>query len=140
MHVMIDRQLLYSVFLSELRCSLYSCEMWPCPDTGLGKGLDSCGSDCYSDSDIQAALNQGYQDYQDGNSPDDYPHQYEDYEGFSFPDPGPYYEFPILADEEVYTGGSPGADRVIFTGSGQYEGLITHTGASSYDGFVQCSS
>lgn len=102
---------------------------------------ETCGSTCYSQDDINAAVQQGYSDYEDGTTVgnDNYPHQYNDYEGFSFPDAGPYYEFPILADEEVYTGGSPGADRVIFTGDGTYEGVITHTGASGND-FLQCTA
>lgn len=66
-----------------------------------------------------------------------YPHQYNDYEGFSFPTSAPWYEFPILSSYEVYTGGSPGADRVIFDKSGTFDSLITHTGASG-DDFVAC--
>lgn len=66
-----------------------------------------------------------------------YPHQYNDYEGFTFPTSGPWYEFPILSTYKVYTGGSPGADRVIFDGSGTFDSLITHTGASG-DDFVAC--
>ena len=68
-------------------------------------------------------MQQGYGYYENDQTvgSDKYPHQYEDYEGFSFPDPGPYYEFPILSSYKVYTGGSPGADRVIFTGDGTYE-------------------
>ena len=86
-------------------------------------------------------MQQGYGYYENGQTvgSDKYPHQYEDYEGFSFPDSGPYYEFPILSSEQVYTGGSPGADRVIFTGDGTYEGVITHTGASGND-FLQCTA
>lgn len=102
---------------------------------------ETCGSTCYYQSDIDAAVQQGYGYYQNdqtvGN--DKYPHQYQDYEGFTFPDTVPYYEFPILSDNEVYTGGSPGADRVIFTGDGTYEGVITHTGASGND-FLQCTA
>jgi ribonuclease T1 len=70
---------------------------------------------------------------------DSYPHTYNDYEGFDFPVDGPYQEFPILSSFEVYTGGSPGADRVIFNEQGDYAGLITHTGASG-DDFVACTS
>lgn len=66
-----------------------------------------------------------------------YPHVYNDYEGFGFPDAGPYYEFPVLGSYVVYTGGSPGPDRVIFTKACVYEGVITHTGASGND-FLQC--
>ncbi|MCJ1456085.1 hypothetical protein MMC28_006443 [Mycoblastus sanguinarius] len=102
---------------------------------------ETCGSTCYYQSDIDAAVSQGYNYYSEGKTvgSDEYPHQYEDYEGFTFPDPGPYYEFPILSSYKVYTGGSPGADRVIFTGDGTYEGVITHTGASGND-FLQCTA
>lgn len=64
--------------------------------------------------------------------------RYNDYEGFSFPVAGPYYEFPILSSHEVYSGGSPGADRVIFNDNGNLAGLVTHQGASGND-FLQCS-
>lgn len=66
-----------------------------------------------------------------------YPHQYYDYEGFSFPTASPWYEFPILSSYVAYTGGSPGADRVIFDKNGAFDSLITHTGASGND-FVAC--
>ncbi|OTA80808.1 hypothetical protein M434DRAFT_86027, partial [Hypoxylon sp. CO27-5] len=70
---------------------------------------------------------------------DEYPHQYNDYEGFKFPDAAPYYaEFPILSSFKPYTGGSPGADRVVFNSNGNYEGAITHTGASG-NNFVECT-
>ena len=64
---------------------------------------ETCGSTCYSQADINAAVQQGYGYYEDGTTvgSDEYPHQYKDYEGFSFPDAGPYYEFPILSSEQV---------------------------------------
>ncbi|MCJ1445764.1 MAG: hypothetical protein MMC23_006269 [Stictis urceolatum] len=99
--------------------------------------VDTCGSTCYYQSDIDAAVTQGCSDLKSGSAPDSYPHEYEDYEGFSFPDPGPWYEFPILSSYKVYTGGSPGADRVIFTKSCAFQAVITHTGASG-DDFVAC--
>ncbi|KAI0883340.1 ribonuclease-domain-containing protein [Annulohypoxylon maeteangense] len=101
----------------------------------------TCGSTCYWQSDIDAAVKQGYNYQQQGKTVGSgkYPHVYNDYEGFNFPDSGTYYEFPILSSFKVYTGGSPGADRVVFLGSnGNYEGSITHTGASG-NNFVQCS-
>lgn len=100
---------------------------------------DTCGNTCYSQSDIDAAVQQGFSDFQSGNEPDKYPHQYKDYEGFSFPDAAPFYEFPILASEMPFTGGKPGADRVIFDSNGNFEGVITHNGASGND-FVQCTA
>lgn len=58
--------------------------------------------------------------------------------GFNFAVSGPYQEFPILQNGNVYTGGSPGADRVVFNTNGAYAGAITHTGASG-NNFVGCS-
>ncbi|WPH04971.1 Hypothetical protein R9X50_00786900 [Acrodontium crateriforme] len=97
----------------------------------------TCGNNYYSSSKVSAAVNEGYNDYQDGSSPDNYPHQYNNYEGFDFPVDGPYYEFPIK-ESGVYTGGSPGADRVVFNDQGEYAGTITHSGASG-NNFVGCS-
>ncbi|OAP59298.1 hypothetical protein AYL99_06596 [Fonsecaea erecta] len=101
--------------------------------------VETCGDVCYWQSDIDAAVSKGYSLYQDGQTEgsDDYPHQYNDYEGFDFSVDGPYYEFPILDDFKVYDGGSPGPDRVIFNADGDYAGVITHTGASG-DDFVAC--
>ena len=101
--------------------------------------MDTCGSTCYYQSDIDAAVNQGCNYYQQGETvgSDEYPHTYNDYEGFNFPDAGPYQEFPILNTYKVYTGGSPGPDRVIFDDNCDFEGVITHTGASGND-FLQC--
>ncbi|QKX64082.1 uncharacterized protein TRUGW13939_11255 [Talaromyces rugulosus] len=101
--------------------------------------VETCGSVCYWQTDIDDALNKGYSEYKSGGELDSYPHTYNDYEGFDFPVDGPYQEFPILSSFEVYTGGSPGADRVIFNEQGDYAGLITHTGASG-DDFVACTS
>ncbi|RMZ80081.1 hypothetical protein DV737_g3175, partial [Chaetothyriales sp. CBS 132003] len=103
--------------------------------------VETCGSTCYWQSDIDAAVKQGYSDYQSGTTvgDDSYPHTYNNYEGFDFPVSGPYQEFPILSSYEVYSGGSPGADRVIFNTGGDYAGTITHTGASGND-FVACTA
>jgi len=60
----------------------------------------------YSSSKVSKALNQGcnyYEDYDQVGS-DDYPHTYNNYEGFDFPVSGPYQEFPIK-ESGVYTGG-----------------------------------
>ncbi|TAQ90568.1 hypothetical protein B7494_g1091 [Chlorociboria aeruginascens] len=75
---------------------------------------------------------------------DDYPHQYEDYEDFDFPDcDSPYYEFPIFKGK-TYSGGSPGADRVVIGShngkNAAFCGVITHYGASSENGFVGCTA
>lgn len=100
----------------------------------------TCGNQYYSSSEISDAANAACNYVQSGDEAGSstYPHQYNDYEGFSFPDSGPYYEFPILSSGNVYSGGSPGPDRVIVTADCYYEGAITHTGASG-NNFVGCS-
>lgn len=98
---------------------------------------ETCGSTCYYQSDLDAAVSEGYQLYQDGGEEGDYPHTYNNYEGFDFPVSGPYQEYPVLSSYQVYEGGSPGPDRVIFNTEGTYAGTITHTGASG-DDFVAC--
>ncbi|PYH83160.1 RNase Ms,minor [Aspergillus uvarum CBS 121591] len=99
----------------------------------------TCGSTCYWASDVSAAQAQGWSLHESGDTIDDYPHVYRDDEGFAFGVSGTYYEYPILSSFDVYTGGSPGADRVIFNADDELAGVITHTGASDYDGFVECS-
>lgn len=86
---------------------------------------------------MSAAQSAGWNLYSAGQDEDSYPHEYHNYEGFDFPVPGTYYEFPIMRDGDVYDGGSPGADRVIFNDEDQLAGVITHTGASG-DAFVSC--
>ncbi|KAI2615509.1 hypothetical protein GGR54DRAFT_642271 [Hypoxylon sp. NC1633] len=99
----------------------------------------TCGTVCYWQEDIDGAVQKGYSLQQSGDTvgSNDYPHEYEDREGFDFPGPSPYYEFPILSSFKVYSGGAPGADRVVFNSAGDYQGSITHTGASG-DNFVAC--
>ncbi|KAL2152266.1 hypothetical protein VTH82DRAFT_5450 [Thermothelomyces myriococcoides] len=97
----------------------------------------TCGSVCYEQSHISAALNKGYSLQQSGDDINNYPHRYNNYEGFDFPTPSPWYEFPIMSSHSVYNGGSPGPDRVIFDGNGNFDALITHTGASG-NNFVAC--
>ncbi|RAK72323.1 extracellular guanyl-specific ribonuclease RntA [Aspergillus fijiensis CBS 313.89] len=99
----------------------------------------TCGSHCYTSSAVSAAQAEGYSLYKSGETLNDYPHVYHDYEGFDFSVSGTYYEFPILSDGDVYDGGSPGADRVIFNTADKLAGVITHTGASSSSGFVECT-
>ncbi|TBU63710.1 ribonuclease T1 [Dichomitus squalens] len=94
-------------------------------------GCDCAGTE-YSSSDILNAINEAL----DGGA-SDYPHEYHDYEGFSFPScSGTFYEYPIQQDD-VYTGGSPGADRVIYDEDGDFCACLTHTGASG-DDFLEC--
>ena len=122
---------------------LASPSFWPReynPFTKRQACVETCGKVCYWQDDIDAAVSKGYSLHQSGQTlgSDKYPHQYNDNEGFKFPVDGPWYEFPILSSFQVYTGGSPGADRVIFNGGGDYAGVITHTGASG-DYFVACA-
>ncbi|KAE8381974.1 amino acid permease-domain-containing protein [Aspergillus bertholletiae] len=99
----------------------------------------TCGSNCYSSSDVSAAQAAGYKLQQSGQTVgnNNYPHKYNNYEGFDFPVNKPYYEWPILSSGSIYNGGSPGADRVVFNSNDELAGVITHTGASG-NNFVQC--
>jgi len=96
---------------------------------------------CYLQNGIDAAVQQGYSLYQNGQTEgsDQYPHEYRDDEDFSFSVSGPYYEFPILKTSKVYNGGSPGADRVVFNGDGDLAGLISRVGSSG-NGFNECEA
>ncbi|OAA67476.1 guanyl-specific ribonuclease Pb1 [Cordyceps fumosorosea ARSEF 2679] len=105
----------------------------------VGRDATTCGSNYYSAKQVDAASNAACNYVQNGGTAGSstYPHKYNNYEGFSFPVDGPYYEFPIKKSG-VYTGGSPGADRVIINSQCQEAGAITHTGASG-NNFVGCS-
>ncbi|KAI0018538.1 ribonuclease-domain-containing protein [Xylariomycetidae sp. FL0641] len=98
-----------------------------------------CGSVCYWQEDIDEAVAQGYSLQQAGDTvgDNDYPHEFNNYEGFDMQTSAPWYEFPILSSYDVYTGGDPNTDRVIFNADGQEDILVTHTGASGND-FVAC--
>ncbi|RAQ51263.1 alcohol dehydrogenase [Aspergillus flavus] len=100
----------------------------------------TCGSNCYSSSDVSTAQAAGYKLHEDGETvgSNSYPHKYNNYEGFDFSVSSPYYEWPILSSGDVYSGGSPGADRVVFNENNQLAGVITHTGASG-NNFVECT-
>ncbi|KAL6242411.1 hypothetical protein RBB50_010550 [Rhinocladiella similis] len=101
--------------------------------------VDTCGSTCYWQEDIDAAVQKGFSLYQSGDTlgDNDYPHEFDDREGFDISVSGPWYEFPILSSYKVYSGGSPGADRVVFNDEGTLALVVTHTGASG-DNFVEC--
>ncbi|KAH8433774.1 hypothetical protein N8T08_002068 [Aspergillus melleus] len=100
----------------------------------------TCGSNTYSSSAVNSAKNAGYELYSDGETvgSNNYPHKYNNYEGFDFPVSGTYQEWPILSSGSIYSGGSPGADRVVFNTQNQLAGVITHTGASG-NNFVECT-
>ncbi|KAA8894192.1 ribonuclease T1 [Sphaerosporella brunnea] len=108
------------------------------------------GADCngyaFAASAVQAASNAAIAHIADGTTASDYPHQYNNYEGFTF-NAGcnpPYYEFPVFKSQ-VYTGGSPGADRVVVgsvaaaAGTGVFCDVITHHGASG-NAFLLCDN
>ncbi|KAL4885592.1 Ribonuclease/ribotoxin [Aspergillus karnatakaensis] len=97
----------------------------------------TCGSVCYTSSAVSAAASEGYDFVSAGDDVNNYPHVYNNYEGFDFPVSPTYYEFPILSSGRIYSGGSPGADRVVFNENGQLAGVTTHTGASG-NNFVSC--
>ena len=65
-----------------------------------------CGSTCYTSSQVSAARSAGYNYYRQGSQAgsSNYPHTYNNYEGFDFLVNGPYQEFP-LRTSGAYTGG-----------------------------------
>jgi ribonuclease len=99
----------------------------------------------YSQANINDAATAALSYYAQGQTvgSDSYPHQYNDYEGFSFSCTGPFLEFPIQTSG-TYSGGSPGADRVVIgsissdDSSAQYCAVITHDGQSG-NGFGECT-
>ncbi|OAA50024.1 Ribonuclease/ribotoxin [Beauveria brongniartii RCEF 3172] len=105
----------------------------------VSRAATTCGTVNYSASQVNAASQAACNYVNSGSTAggSTYPHQYKNYEGFSFPVSGPYYEFPIKSSG-VYTGGSPGADRVVINAQCAQAGAITHQGASG-NNFVGCS-
>ncbi|KAH9907561.1 Ribonuclease/ribotoxin [Xylariomycetidae sp. FL2044] len=101
------------------------------------RAATTCGSTYYTATQVNQAAQKACSYYQAGSTASDYPHTYNNYEGFDFSVSGPYLEFPMLSSG-VFTGGSPGADRVIINTSCKLAGAITHTGASG-NNFVGCS-
>jgi hypothetical protein len=99
-----------------------------------------CGSVSYTAAQTNAASTAACNYVRNGGTAggSSYPHQYRNDEGFRFGGlPSPFYEFPILSNGRVYTGGSPGPDRVIITRDCKQAGTITHTGASG-NAFKAC--
>ncbi|RYP66438.1 hypothetical protein DL771_007767 [Monosporascus sp. 5C6A] len=99
----------------------------------------TCGSICYWQKSVDEAVDAGYELHQAGETVgnNDYPHTFNNREGFDFVVAGPYQEFPMLNTFDPYTGGPPGPDRVVFNTAGEYAGVITHTGAGG-NNFVEC--
>ncbi|CAG8978389.1 hypothetical protein HYALB_00009974 [Hymenoscyphus albidus] len=104
------------------------------------RAATTCRSTAYTAAQVNSAAQQAYAYYSKGQTvgSNDYPHPYNNREGFNFAVSGPYQGFPLLASKQVYTGGSPGPDRVIINTSGKLAGAITHTSASGND-FVGCT-
>ncbi|KAF9790608.1 ribonuclease T1 [Thelephora terrestris] len=99
-------------------------------------GTCTCAGNSYTGSATQNAITKA------GSGPfGGYPHQYKNYEGFTFSCSGPtFYEFPILASGALFNGSTgPGPDRVVYDNSGGFCGCITHTGATG-NNFLQCTS
>ncbi|TBU34678.1 Ribonuclease/ribotoxin [Dichomitus squalens] len=94
----------------------------------------NCSGNVLSNGDIANALNRA-QTLGGG----DYPHTYNNLEGFTFPDcTKPFQEYPVFQGA-TYTGGKPGPDRVIYqTNGGQFCGCITHTNEGG-NTFVKCT-
>lgn len=68
--------------------------------------LTTCGSVCYESAAVTAARNAGHALYQAGDTVgnNDYPHRYNNYEGFDFLVDGPWYEFPIMSGGDIFDG------------------------------------
>lgn len=65
----------------------------------------TCGDQYYSASEVSEAADAACQHFQDGTDVNDYPHTYNNYEGFEFKGyDGPFQEFPIVTSG-VYDGG-----------------------------------
>lgn len=76
----------------------------------------TCGSNCYTSSQVNAAKNSGYNYIKQGGTAggSSYPHTYNNYEGFDFDVSGPYYEFPLLPGRTYDGGKSTCFDMEIF--------------------------
>ncbi|KAJ1324147.1 ribonuclease U2 [Microdochium nivale] len=100
----------------------------------------TCGSVVYSAAAVSAAAQRACANYKNNNTPGNYPHTFNNREGFVFATSGPYIEFPIMKSGSLYTGGAPGPDRVVVNrNSCDQAGAITHTGASG-NNFVMCKA
>lgn len=80
-----------------------------------------CGSTCYTSSQVSAARSAGYNYYRQGSQAgsSNYPHTYNNYEGFDFLVNGPYQEFP-LRTSGAYTGGKSQINSRV-DGRGEYK-------------------
>ncbi|EGS24104.1 guanyl-specific ribonuclease-like protein [Thermochaetoides thermophila DSM 1495] len=107
-------------------------------------GNVTCGTHVYSKDQVDDAVAEGCRLYAAGEQigSSKYPHTFNNREGLVFSTSGPYQEFPILSNGQIYSGRAPGPDRVVFNpnlnGECIYVGSMTHTGARTTNGFVSC--
>ncbi|KAK8220222.1 guanyl-specific ribonuclease F1 [Phyllosticta capitalensis] len=139
---MFIKTLLTSALVASIPLALASPTAMPKEDSPKlvsRQSATTCGSTSYSASQVSAAVSAGCSYYESGETvgSNDYPHTYNNYEGFDFAVSGTYQEWPLLTSG-TYSGGSPGADRVVFNTNCQWAGTITHTGASG-NNFVGCT-
>lgn len=66
-------------------------------------GSVTCGSTTYTNGQVSTSRNVGCNHVKAGTTVNGYPHIYNNYEGFNFANPGPWYEFPLKTS--AYTGG-----------------------------------
>lgn len=71
------------------------------------RAATTCGSTYYTAGEVSAAASAACSYYKSGDNAgsSNYPHQYNNYEGFNFDVAGPWEEFPIMSSGNVYTGG-----------------------------------
>ncbi|KAF5352780.1 hypothetical protein D9756_006042 [Leucocoprinus leucothites] len=87
----------------------------------------SCAGRSYSATALRNGINKAV-----SGGAGDYPHEYHNFEGFSFTTcAGTFFEYPILTSG-VYNGGSPGADRVIYDNSDRFCGEDFSTRSSLF--------
>lgn len=107
----------------------------------------TCGTVYYSASAVNAASVAACNYFRAGNTAgsSSYPHRYNNYEGFNFGGAaGPYQEFPIMSNGQVYSGGklpkrcalfdmiSLMACRLPWSGSCGYYRVVVQTGRYHY--------
>ncbi|QUC21124.1 uncharacterized protein UV8b_05367 [Ustilaginoidea virens] len=100
-----------------------------------------CGNRQYSTDAVAKASDASCSYVKNGTSvgTNMYPHQYKNLEKLNLGGlSGPFYEFPILSNGQVYFSGNPGPDRVIITRDCKLAGVITHQGANG-NGFLECN-
>ncbi|KZZ87926.1 Ribonuclease/ribotoxin [Moelleriella libera RCEF 2490] len=100
----------------------------------------SCGKTQYTTNAINRAADASCSYIKKGTTvgTNNYPHEYKNLEKFSLQGlSGPFFEFPVLANGQIYSGGSPGPDRVVLTQDCKQAGVLTHQGANG-NAFLEC--